>query len=786
MSSGDEEHVPALLKVGCLYLRRGRGDQLLRLICVDHERQIVILKPVAAKWDRVEKIAVELPLDEVRKLERLKQFEETGDYVRPPFLSLGDEELKRESGMSPEKASQWLAARDNSFEIIRELVSPTSGHESISQRLSKTYSPVTFSKVVREHAEKTNVDQLKIRRLLHKFAWFGLTKNALLDRHMFKGSSAPFTRVYKSKPGRVPNVAKVYGVKYLGRAVRSSDLKIFLTALQLFYVKQKRSLTNTYELMIDVYYLQSNQYGWYAIRHINVPTFRQFQYAARKLISQLKLDVERAGSHDGKELDERRGRHTDIGEQIGDVYDCDGTPFNKELVSEFKVDGQGFNVNKATAVIICDRASGKAMGWHMYLGTENWREGYRLALFCALTSKTERLKWLEIDDPTAWPDNENILPNLFYVDGGPGASEEGRAVLDRIGVDFHRAPPDSPFGKGLIEGEIGIVEEDQANDGGGYRRTRSQRDRSKRRDAKKTAEDTVRKAERKLVLALMRTNRSFRPYMQLPIEMKRDGVNPTPQEMFSWGVKRMGGATNRVKHEADLYEALLPHEEAIVTRNGIRKLNATYQSDRLRVFRRSAGENVPITVMYDPLKPDLMYWRTPDGFLEKLERIDFDERALETVTAAEIKEYQMRMTALGVYETKKVRRKGMLTNAQRQQLLEMAGALPKKKRNAPTKASSFARGAEAKHHQASHPAYNKVISSSEPTDLAAWRDLASNSPPIQSDAAEERLPKVSKPHISTSEESFGPAKQQATDSLGAGRATTAQLFAARRNNKKQS
>lgn len=689
---------------GRVYLHHTRRKQLMRFICIDEVRDQLIFKLVEAKWNKVERLAVEFRRDNALKLGRCGKLVEEKDYIRPPYLSLSDEELKQNSGKDLEAATAWLKARDDAHQLIQDLVGADDCplHERTAL-LVAAYSPATATGVVNAHAKKLGVKPLVLKRLLHKYAWFGFDKNALLNLDPFKGRTGPFVKKYQLKPGPNNAAVELYGERYRGRARTRKDITIFELALETFYVGRHMTLTETYEAMLDHYYYQANQTGFFPIRRGKVPTFSQFSRSARILIGRLGLEAKRAGHKDGKEKVARRGHDTSIGREVGDVFDLDGTPFNKELVSTYKVDGKAFNIGKATAIVVFDRGSKKAVGWHVYVGSESWKEGYRLALFCALTSKTERLKWLQIDAPNAWLDNENIVPGFAYVDGGPGASKKGQAALARLVIDFFRAPPDTPYWKPTVEGGQRIAQDGQAHDGGAYKRTNDAVDKDAKRKATLYAKDTVWTLERKLVLGLIKYNRKQRNNARLTLEMRKAGVRPSPEAMFSWGVAEMGGVQKRHLREADVYEALIDHDKAEVTINGISKFSGRYQSDRLLAYRTFVGKNVNVDIMYHPLRPSEMYWRTPDGAIDRLVRDEDDDRDLGQASVHDITEYNKRMLALGIVERHNSRPGNMLTRRQRDLVASTAGVKPKQQRKSATNNVGVARGLEAGHHQGTRP-----------------------------------------------------------------------------------
>lgn len=698
-----ERFAEVVFTPGRVYMHRSRRKQLLRLICFDAVRDTLIFKLAQQKWDKFGKPAVELERKRARTLARKGKLLEESDYIRPSYLSLNDEQLKKESRKTNDDAMTWLKTRDEAYALIKDLVSHDDPLQDRSDLLVAAYSPLTCVAVVRAHAKKMGVKPIVIRRLLHKYAWFGLDKNALLHRDQFKGRTGAFVKEYAAKPGPHNAAVKLFGEKYRGRARTKKDVGVFLTALELFYTGRHMTLTETYEAMLEHFYFQANQSGLFPIRPDKIPTFRQFSNAAQELIVNFDLKARRAGHKDGRERQERRGYDVDIAAEVGDVFDIDGTPFNKELVSTYKVDGKAFNIGKATALVLFDRRSKKGVGWHVYVGTENWKEGYRLALFCALTSKKEHLKWLEIDDFNAWRDEENIIPSFVYVDGGPGASNKGQAALKRLSVDFFRAPPDTPYWKPTVEGGQRILQDAQAQDCGGYKRTNDAVDKEAKRKAKLYAKETVWQVERKLVLSLIKYNRRRCGDEKLTFEMKRDGVRPTPEAIFSWGVERMGGVQKRRLLDSDVYEALLDHEEHNVTVNGAALLGARYQSARLRAYRNSVGKNLKIQIMYHPLRAREVYWRTQDGVIDRLERDKQGNRNVGLGSVHDLTEYHRRMLASGIVEKYKSRSRNVLSRRQEEQLLRVAGAKPKRQRKTVSNNATVMRALEAGHHQATRP-----------------------------------------------------------------------------------
>ncbi|HZY18877.1 MAG TPA: hypothetical protein VFE82_10370 [Ramlibacter sp.] len=295
----------------------------------------------------------------------------------------------------------------------------------------------------------------------------------------------------------------------------------------------------------------------------------------------------------------RRGYDTDISGGVGEVYDIDRTPFNKELVCRWTVEGRTINVGKATAMVVFDRESKKAIGWKVYVGEESWKEGYRLALFCAMTSKKRHLERLGINDPTTFPEDENSVSAFVYVDGGPGASKSGPGALQRCRIDIKKAPPNRPYWKPTVEGSLGHAQADQATDAGAYDRRNRSRSKAKKRTAKLFAAETVFELEKKLVEHLIAYNRALD-------------------------------------------------------------------------------------------KRHLLYWETPDGVLDELERDRRGNSNNAAASAYDIKAWTLHLTALSIVNnSKKPKRPGRLSRRQWDRIRDVAGAAPKQQRKRPSKEESL-------------------------------------------------------------------------------------------------
>jgi len=695
-----------LLQQGRLYLHLTRDKRLLRFIAQDESGEVLLFKVVALAWNPTptEVLAWRREFSlELRDRERLQEYEEK---VRPDYMGWTEEELIHRfkgsrKGISIDQNRAWFARSVEDFKAIERLVKP--------EALFTTYSPDTQAAVIREHIRNTTGEERrdplaeqKLRRLLHRYSWFGMGSNSLLQLTHQRGHTDVLVRTYSVKTG-APNALVQLGgsERYAGRNITIRDVAIFVEALNRWYVELNCSYPATYKRMVEHFYVQAtkNEAGekvvW-PISPLKIPTFYAFEKRAPQLVRDLKLNVDKAGRLDGKELQARLGYDADIAPRFGDIFDLDATSFNKEAILEVKLDGKTMNVGKNTVVIVRDRATGDPRGWHVYTGAESWAEGYRLALMCAITPKKRHLQYLGIDYPDAWEEGEDIAPLAVVIDNGPAVSKDAEAAFDRLGIRTRPAAPGNPPQKGGMEGMLGHAQNSQSQDPGGHKRNNSARDREVRRKSKQYASEETYLLERKLVLSLIDDRRQRNKQHLWTIEMKKAGVVPSSKEIVKFYIRAMGGVQMRLFSEADVYLSLLKRVSCELTKDGVQFASSRYSSPTLEKHRHNTLGKLTIQVLYHPTRPEEAFWITPSGELDCLFREKRGAKLFGHLTAAEIKLVNLRDRASEILEQErrakaKSKKTGALTVEQHKILLDMASSSPNRVRMAPTKGIDDAR-----------------------------------------------------------------------------------------------
>lgn len=697
----------AAFTIGAVYVLRRSGDaQLLRLLCQDVAHRELIFKKIEERWDRAAKNAVAIGVDEALELKQRENLVESPEAFLSEYFYFDDERLRAWTRKKPQAAvEKWLQDRDRDYRAIEPLVvakDATSDADTNAARVL-AFSPRYVKETVAARARELEVSEQYIRRLLHKFAWFGMNKNAMLSLDSSKGKSGPLVRKYRLRPGPKTAQEKIFPKRTLRNARSQRDLAIFVAALETWWVGAHMSLDSTYTNMVKTYYVQRNQHGEFALGSEKIPTLDQFKYSARILIRSLGLKAKREGPANAEGLSPARGRDTDIAMRVGQVFDIDGTPFGRQLVCRFRtVEGKALNVGAPTVLLVFDRVSKKGVGWHVYLGNENWREGYRLALLCAMTSKRERLEWLGLESYCdAWPDDECLRCEFLYIDGGAAASKLGETAVRHMNMDFFLAPPGTPYWKPSVEGAIGRAQRKQSKLAGGFQEANNSVEKEVKRKAKLHADDTVWEFERQLVLDLIEYNEKIRLELATPEAMKRAGVVPSPNAVFRAGVMADAGLARRRLDPAEVWLSLAERKENVeVTVDGIRFAKARYTSGSLHKYWHvlgrvgNRGRTFSIDILYDPLRPRVLYWLTPDGYLDALTRTSGGDADYGTASYYDIDSYSEQVSALAQVQTQ-AKPKKWVTQRQQGIVDGLVGGKQKNVRTAPSKHEKTVRVIEA-------------------------------------------------------------------------------------------
>jgi len=702
------------LQAGRLYLRR-KDKQLLRLVCVDEDTKQSYFKRVSTKWSSTPSLCEAVFTRTATQMLTSSVLQPQEECVRPAFMLQSDQQIleserdkerqrRKDARRSAKRAKrdveradvenpgqERIDKRDSEYALIEPLVTESA--------ICATFNPQTSRAIIAAQAQRMGCGMQLLERLIHRFVWFGLIKNGLLRLNEQKGPTQVIRKVRGPKKLGRPNAFVVAGrrVKTMqGVNVTVKDVRKFETALKKWHIGQDLTLEETYELMccemyIGVTRLPSGERIERRIMRKHIPTIEQFKYWY-KVLWTARHAAQKAGPKDAASLAPNQVGDISIARNVADVLDIDATEFNRELIADFIDNGKTVNIGKAVVVLAFDRRSRKVIGWYVYAGNENWEQGYRLALFRALTreAKLRRLKYLQIeqlDDYPLWV--ENPKPLYVFSDNGPNSSKLARLALERIGCAQMLAPPDTPHWKPTVEGGLGNFQSKHARLSGGYARTRRARDQEARRLAKQMADSTLFQFEKKLVLQIIEYNAGLNMQHILSADML--GVRGSPDAIFSWGANKIGGLKNRIMDEAVVYLSLLDHKTgARLTKDGVRHKSSHYYCYQLRnLYERGQRK---VDYIAHPRHEDEVFWISPDGVLVQLTMDEGDEMRIgkRSVVDQEMFRVHQRMQ---VIEERKSGKSPAISERQQQNLKRHDK--PRRMRAAPTKHQNEYRSIQA-------------------------------------------------------------------------------------------
>lgn len=660
MAEADQLGTDPQLQAGHLYLRR-KDKQLLRLVCVDEDAEDAYFKKVSTKWSGTPRLCEAVATRSAIQMLRSGALKPQQECVRPAFMLQTDEQIRQsehDKERGRRKAAKQRAKRQKQESDREDVENP--GQVRLDKRdseyvlieplvtegaICETFNPKTSRAIIRARSLEIECDMQLLERLIHRFAWFGLQRNSLLRLEENKGPSrVPRKTRGPHKLGR-HNAFVVAGKRVrtmAGVNVTVRDERKFEKALKMWHIDQNLPLAHTYEQMCRELYIGVTRLadGTLIKRRINlryIPTYEQFEYWYHQTWS-LKRAAKKAGPKDGAALTPNQIGDISIAKEVASVFDIDATEFNRELIASFIDNGKTVNIGKATVVLVFDRRSRKVVGWYVYAGNENWEEGYRLALFRALTrgAKLRRLAYLGIEQVEGYPLwVENPRPLFVYSDNGPNRSRPARLALDKIGSAPMYAPPDTPHWKPTVEGGLGNFQSKHARLAGGYGRTRLARDKEARRLAKLMADSTLFQFEQKLVLQIIEYNAALNMQHMLTPEMI--GVKGSADAIFSWGAQKIGGIKNRIMDEGRVYLALLEHKTgARLTKDGVRRNTAHYRCDEMLQLYEQGQRFVDFIA--HPRHEDEVFWISPDGVLTQLEMEERDRIRIGTRSVVDLRQ----------------------------------------------------------------------------------------------------------------------------------------------------
>jgi hypothetical protein len=666
-------------RTGALVFGAIQGDvpRLFRVVHVDAERDIVCLLDVE---DVPKRGSSRMPL--CCSLSRLPRAPHNVGFVP------AQESLRWTAMDLPEDrlTLRERETRDALYEVIRDLVESPADYASVCTGIGR-------ADVLKRYLAEHPVRKGKFYQVLTRFWTYGCNISALVPNHRGRGRKPVVlskTKRHYAKPGR-PNANAELDPesRYRGVPTTPADLKRFERYLKKCWVKQRTTLAEAYETMLEEAYVVTARAADGSVfktpidRRL-VPTLRTFYHHARRLVSELGLDRERYGDHDFTvHQDNRSGTAADITLGPTDIYDVDRADFKVFLRAEWN--RRVANI-KPSVVLVVDRASGAIVGFHVHIGAESWLR-YRIALYSALAPKEQYLRHLGYSNPKALFDAIGCPDltwkafdlggkcNEIYCDRGPARSHQALQTIRSVRIGRCTAPPRRPELKAVVESVIGRFQTIVARLRGGHTRRKDVLSLAKAKDASSKAVLTLRTFRHVLIAAITDHNEFFETRARRTSEMERAGTPPVPFEIFRWGLENVRGHRPEHLNDGELYFRLLPTKRYALTEYGVRHGGAYFNSTELMAYRlRHLHTRRPsIEASFDGLDPYVLNWND-DGVRRELLMREADRKRFEQMTAEDVEWHAKHDAAQGNIRRIKRANKAYIPRAVAKALADSDGA----------------------------------------------------------------------------------------------------------------
>jgi hypothetical protein len=500
-----------------------------------------------------------------------------------------------------EEAEKNLEMRDKAWAVVRNIVDD---EPAIYERNKRAEH---IKNAMNEH----NVSYPTVRKYLRKYWQRGKTPNALLPDYHKSGGKGKEKKSSSKKRG-LPRKQDTSGIN-----IDEQTKKIFRVALEKYYLTTKRNkLTDAYKMMVREFYAKDYYYENGVPKVIlenedKLPTIVQFRYWYNKEYTVQESTVARQGRKK-YEKDFRAVLGSSTTETIGpgSRYQIDATVADVYLISRYNSD---WIIGRPVVYLVVDVFSRMVVGLYIGLEGPSWA-GAMMALANVVTDKQAFCREYGIEIPkSAWP-CEN-LPDVLLADRGEFEGFHVERLISAFNLHVENAAPYRADWKGIVEKQFDTIQRKVKPFLPGYvdKDFQERGARDYRLDAKLTLEQFIQLIIKQVIY--YNTKHYLKDYLR-DEDMIRDEVQPTPLELWNWGIQNRSGKL-RYFSEKMIKLYLLPQSQATVTFKGIKLKNMLYSCERAMKeswfpTARQKG-SWKVTVCYDPRDMSTIYLLDSEG-----------------------------------------------------------------------------------------------------------------------------------------------------------------------------
>ena len=460
----------------------------------------------------------------------------------------------------------------------------------------------TRGSLIAGRARETNVQAEQIYRDLYRYFRGGMTEDALYPdfRSVEVGSLQPDGQ---KKRGRKPDgVAdgKRPNNPALTEQKRAAILRIINAK-----VKVGVTAKDIFEEVKDKLYSSKVLQEGMATKYVHLPehkriTEAQFMRVFRRANTGNRIKKRQLGAKEwGSKAKASLGASHETVDGPGQLYVVDWTGTQVELSA---VDHPEKNIGTAIIYFVVDVWSKMIVGFFLTIKGASW-DSASLALFNAFSDNTELYQHYGIK--FAPEDIVSGIPNAVRGDlGSEVVSKASTAAVGGVKIDFQTARAWTGPDKADVESANGAFKKNL------FRRLAGFRPKMQKRGSKNPRSEaclTLHDLTAIVIEEILKYNRRPLCLKSVPSIARKARIRRTPISLWHWGLPNCTGYLRKEDPE-ELYVKLLPEQDALITRDGLKVGSSYYECDelaRLDMFStaRLKGRGIPCKVRVDPTRP---------------------------------------------------------------------------------------------------------------------------------------------------------------------------------------
>ncbi|NPT62316.1 Mu transposase C-terminal domain-containing protein [Paraburkholderia elongata] len=454
------------------------------------------------------------------------------------------------------------------------------------------------------HAEATAAQRKTLYRLLYRYWTFGQIRNALLPDYENVGAPGK-PRVFSTgkRPGRPPKHLAKSGER-CGKILGDDDKGFIKIGYSLYRNNEVASVTDAYHRTLRRFYVEEHVVPGGSADDLTLkpldqlPSLRQFSYWGRKAFDDLTILRSRAGERRWQK-DHRglTGRANDGVYGPCHRFEIDATIADIYLVSRYN---RNWVIGRPVIYVVVDVFSTMIVGIFVGLEGPGWN-GARHALFNAFTDKVAFCRTYGIEiEASAWPSHH--LPQELMADRGEMLGQAAEGIVSGLGIDIAIAPPFRPDWKAIVESRFRLLNKTSQIHWipGAVRERIAERG---ERDYRLDAVLDLAEFTNIMISSVLHYNYHSRRPDRLTADMIREGLEPSPVNLWRWGIEN-GLAAPNTQPDDLVYLHLLPRDTASIQRGGIcfkgMYYTCAYAIQQNWFARARKDGRRSVTVWYDP------------------------------------------------------------------------------------------------------------------------------------------------------------------------------------------